>query len=70
VVSVALGSALIEVGGQEVHALTVALPDVAPGEDVLVASGLIVSRLAPDEAELRRRLFAEMIAVAAESQAS
>jgi hydrogenase maturation factor len=68
VVSVESGSALVEMSGQAIRALTVALPDVEPGEDVLVASGLIVSRLAPEEAELRRQFLAQMIALAAEER--
>jgi hydrogenase maturation factor len=67
VVSITSGSALIEVDDRSMRALTVALPDVAVGEDVLVTSGLIVGRLSPEEAEARRQLFAEMIALAAEN---
>jgi hydrogenase maturation factor len=66
VVSVTGGTALVDLGGQTVRALTVAAPEVAVGDDVLLASGLIVHRLRPEEAESRRSLFAEMIALAGE----
>ena len=68
VVSLESGTALIEMAGQTIRALTVALPDVEAGEHVLVANGMVLGRVAPDEAELRRQLFAQMIALAAEDR--
>lgn len=61
VVLVDADGALVEVGGRTRRALTLLEEDVSVGDDVLVSSGLIVARLSPGEAEMRRGLFDQLL---------
>lgn len=50
VLSVDGGSATLDSAGRQRKASTLLIPDVAPGEWVMVAAGTIVQRLSADEA--------------------
>ncbi len=62
--------ALVEIDGRPLKVLTLLVPDITPGDDALVAGGLIVARLQPGEAQERRRLFEQMIELASEAPVS
>ena len=49
--------ALVDIRGRTWPVETLLVPDVSIGDDVLVTSGLIVARLLPEEAEVRRQMF-------------
>ena len=53
--------ALVDLDGRLRHASCLLLPDVAVGDDVLVAAGTIVERLEPREAAEIRALIADAI---------
>jgi hydrogenase expression/formation protein HypC len=57
VVAVGVDGARVEMGGQMRRASTLLLPDVVPGEWVLVSAGTIVDRLTEEEATERTVLF-------------
>ncbi len=61
VVAVEPAGALVDMGGQTRRVGTLLLPDIAVGEDVLVTCGLIIARLPPEEAEMRRELFTQLL---------
>jgi hydrogenase expression/formation protein HypC len=50
VLSVDAGTATVESEGRQRKASTLLIPDIAPGEWVMVAAGTIVQRLSADEA--------------------
>lgn len=56
----------VQIGEQTRRLVTLLVPDVAIGDHVLVAGGLIVARLSPEEAEMRQDLLDEMRALAGE----
>ena len=63
VLSVAGGDAIVEMAGRQRRASTLVMPDIAPGEWVLVGAGSILRRLEPAEAlELTRTIDAAMAA--------
>jgi hydrogenase maturation factor len=49
--------AVVDIRGRRWPVETLLVPDVSIGDDVLVTSGLIVARLSPEEAEMRRQMF-------------
>lgn len=61
VLSVDEDGALVEVRGRRRRASTVLLPDVRPGEPVLIANGMIVERLSEDESAERDAIFGAML---------
>ena len=61
VLSVDDAGALVEMRGRRRRASTVLLPDVRPGERVLIANGMIVERLSEAEAAERDEIFAAML---------
>jgi hydrogenase expression/formation protein HypC len=50
VLSVDEGTATVDAAGRQRKASTLLIPDIAPGEWVMVAAGTIVQRLSADEA--------------------
>lgn len=63
VVSVDDSGATVETDGQLRRASTLIVPDVAVGDQVIVAAGTIVERLDPAEAEAIRRTLLDAIAL-------
>jgi hydrogenase expression/formation protein HypC len=61
VLSVDDDGALVEMRGRRRRASTVLLPDVRPGELVLISNGMIVERLSEAEAAERDEIFAAML---------
>lgn len=57
VLSVQADTALVEMDSRQQRASLVLLPNVRPGDWVIVAAGTVVERLAPEEAEEIRRLL-------------
>jgi len=57
VLSVDRDGAVVRGAKRDFRALTTVLPDVTPGDYVLVAGGLVLERLDPDEAHEIRHLF-------------
>ena len=56
--------ALVQIGERTRQVATLVVPDVVVGDHVLVTGGLIVARLSPEEARLRRRMFDELLGLA------
>lgn len=63
IVSVDGQTALVSWGERRQTVSTLLLPDVAPGEHVIVTGGMIIERLDPGEAAARRQAFDEMLAL-------
>ncbi|HVP06154.1 MAG TPA: HypC/HybG/HupF family hydrogenase formation chaperone [Dehalococcoidia bacterium] len=61
VISVDGDGALVEIRARRRRVLTVLLPDVRPGEMVLISNGMIVERLSEDEASERDAIFGAML---------
>jgi len=57
VLSVDPAGAVVRGADRDFRALTTVLPDVAPGDFVLVAGGLVLERLDPEDAHEIRHLF-------------
>jgi hydrogenase expression/formation protein HypC len=68
VVEVDADGAVVEVRGRSRHAATLLVPDVRPGDYVLLAGGMIVERLSEEEARARLELFASLLEVLDESR--
>ena len=60
VTSVEDGYALVRQGGRERRAATVLVPDLQPGDYVIMAGGLVITRLDEDEALARLSLFSDL----------
>ena len=60
VIAVEAEGARILIAGRERRAETLLVPEVAPGDYVIVAGGLIIARLSEDEALTRLSLFADL----------
>jgi len=63
VISVDEVGATVDQEGRRRRASTLLIPDITPGDHVLVAAGTIVERLDPGEAELIRATLLEAIAL-------
>lgn len=57
IIAVDQGEAVVEIDGQRRRAKTRFVPDVTPGEHVLVGLGVVLARLSADEA---KRLAADL----------
>jgi hydrogenase assembly chaperone HypC/HupF len=55
--------AVVEVRGRRRAAATLLVPDVRPGDHVLLSGGLIVERLSEEEARERLALFDNLLEV-------
>ena len=60
VIAIEAEGARILISGRERRAETLLVPEVAPGDYVIVAGGLIIARLSEDEALARLSLFADL----------
>jgi len=68
VIEVGAEGALVEVSGRTRRAATLLVPDVRPGDYVLLSGGMIVERLREEEARARLDLFESLLEVLDETQ--
>ena len=52
--------AQVQIGDRTRRIVTLLVPDLAIGDHVLVAGGLAVARLSPEEAEIRKQLLDQL----------
>lgn len=70
VVSLEPEGARVQIDERICRATTLLVPDVAVNDHVLVAGGLVIARLSPEEAEIRRLMFDQLSALARETLSS